>query len=907
MLYNIFVKYSISNYGVSLFFLSIERNDSFDYLKRGNMKNKKVKLSLISCLLTTLLIAQTTFQKRIWGNVSLQNTSLIQDGNYLFLTSNTLGVKDSIVVSKTDLNGTIIWSANYNGTTSIGGGQLVLVGNDKYLIATENYQSPSSHISISKIQDSTNIAWCYQMSPNKVSSFEKAIPFGDTAIVIVGKILSASNDTDMFVGMINTTGKLIWAKSIGFTGNEVARSVVATSDGNIVVIGNTDMYDSNGDILIVKINSSGQTLWSKTYDFSLGNGLTNQIGYDIIENTNSQLLLCGKAITGKFSSTDQQWSPIVMELDASGTVIFSKSYTLNSGNGGAFAIKQKSSNEYIFIGEMGNSFALMNSIDNTGTTNWSYIYTKQFTTQSTAQGLSILNDGYILSGTILNTVKDSILLIKTNSLGFADANQAIPGGQGIAFSFTSTVNSRTISNIDVTTISTGTITHSSYSLFSNSGINSISLSTISVNVGSLNPALNSNDSIYTVLLHEGTTTIPTMSATTTNAGDTISYVYATTLSDTSKIIVTSQNSSTKRTYFIRYHIQSNDASLQSLTVSNGTMSPVFSSSTFTYNVNVPTGTITVPSLSALSNNSNATTAIVIASKVPGTTTITVTAEDGTKQVYTLNFYSGTFKEVSFILPQFVVFENQNINIGGCVNMYNNVSIHFKSSDTSIAKIDNQGILSGIKYGTSTVFAIDNSDSTQKDSTSILVLPNIIIVAVTVLESGTQLQVIVKNGCELYNGIENDFTVAIQAALKAESTIKVTQVLKNSNNPNELLLQLASPIPAGQSITVSYAPVNIQSDTASVRTSFTVVATATKIVQSNQVNAKLYPNPTQTAITIEAEGLQAVKIYSLQGDVVATATANGSALTLSIETLPAGMYIAELFTVNQNVKLSLIKR
>jgi len=86
---------------------------------------------------------------------------------------------------------------------------------------------------------------------------------------------------------------------------------------------------------------------------------------------------------------------------------------------------------------------------------------------------------------------------------------------------------------------------------------------------------------------------------------------------------------------------SNDATLTSLTLDNGTLSPAFSAEQLNYTVVLPNGTTTVPTVSATTTHANATTVITQAANLSGTeaerkATVEVTAEDGTtKSNYTV--------------------------------------------------------------------------------------------------------------------------------------------------------------------------------------------------------------------------------------------------------------------------------
>lgn len=86
---------------------------------------------------------------------------------------------------------------------------------------------------------------------------------------------------------------------------------------------------------------------------------------------------------------------------------------------------------------------------------------------------------------------------------------------------------------------------------------------------------------------------------------------------------------------------SNDATLSALTY-NGTSVPNFSTQTEHYDVELPAGTTTVPTVAGTANESHANVSVTDATGLPGTTNIVVTAQDGT----TTKTYSITFTVAS---------------------------------------------------------------------------------------------------------------------------------------------------------------------------------------------------------------------------------------------------------------------
>ncbi|MDA9087194.1 T9SS type A sorting domain-containing protein [Polaribacter sp.] len=109
-------------------------------------------------------------------------------------------------------------------------------------------------------------------------------------------------------------------------------------------------------------------------------------------------------------------------------------------------------------------------------------------------------------------------------------------------------------------------------------------------------------------------------------------------------------------YASAFTFPADDTSLSALT-QDGTTIAGFTKSGITYDISLAQGTTVVPTIAATANNPNATAAITAATSIPGTTTILVTAEDGT----TTNTVSINFSEqVAGVVGQEYL-TNPNIN------------------------------------------------------------------------------------------------------------------------------------------------------------------------------------------------------------------------------------------------------
>jgi hypothetical protein len=179
------------------------------------------------------------------------------------------------------------------------------------------------------------LQWSKAFGGSKIDAFSAFAATADGAYVVAAT--SASNDgdvsgnqglNDMWIYKINRLGNILWQKSIGGTDDDEGWSVISTSDDSYLIAGNTNSNDGKvssnhgqSDILLVKLNSSGNVIWQKTLggsavDFIVFSSIiaTSDGGFLLLGNTNSN----DGDVSGNHGGTDF-W---LVKLDASGNIIW---------------------------------------------------------------------------------------------------------------------------------------------------------------------------------------------------------------------------------------------------------------------------------------------------------------------------------------------------------------------------------------------------------------------------------------------------------------------------------------------------------------------------------------------------------------------------------------------------------
>lgn len=159
---------------------------------------------------------------------------------------------------------------------------------------------------------------------------ERAIDIAGNAdheFYVSGITESFGNAKEIFVTKHKKDGSLLWSKTYGFSKDESVRKISTTKDGGLLVVGQTkSQNNSNGDILCFKIDGRGKLLWSTQFGVS---SLYGDLGMDIIETTDG-----GAAVTGILDVVGGRADMVIFKLNSSANVVWSKRFDRGDGEDG---------------------------------------------------------------------------------------------------------------------------------------------------------------------------------------------------------------------------------------------------------------------------------------------------------------------------------------------------------------------------------------------------------------------------------------------------------------------------------------------------------------------------------------------------------------------------------------------
>jgi hypothetical protein len=113
----------------------------------------------------------------------------------------------------------------------------------------------------------------------------------DGGFIVAGRIHDINTSSlDVLIVKLDTNGWITWGKTYGGTALDLVRSIDETSDGGYVVCGNTrSVLDNDHDYLVMKIDASGDVVWQKTY----GTAEPEQ-GYAVRQTTDGGYIVAGR-------------------------------------------------------------------------------------------------------------------------------------------------------------------------------------------------------------------------------------------------------------------------------------------------------------------------------------------------------------------------------------------------------------------------------------------------------------------------------------------------------------------------------------------------------------------------------------------------------------------------------------
>jgi hypothetical protein len=206
-------------------------------------------------------------------NEKAYNVKITPDGGFLLIGNSETpdGIIDMYIV-KTSADGSKEWEKLYGLTglkDDVGSVQVTPNGNviwcgTEYRDRTGNFPG-SSDMRVISIQAQGSVLWDKNFGKGSTET-GMDIQLTDDGFIVVGTTSDTkAGDTDVYVVRLFADGTERWNNKYGGTGNQEGVSIHPTYDGGYVITGSTEKEETGKDIYLLRVDSKGNELWSKTF------------------------------------------------------------------------------------------------------------------------------------------------------------------------------------------------------------------------------------------------------------------------------------------------------------------------------------------------------------------------------------------------------------------------------------------------------------------------------------------------------------------------------------------------------------------------------------------------------------------------------------------------------------------
>jgi nitrous oxidase accessory protein NosD len=208
-------------------------------------------------------------------------------------------------VIKVSSSGQVLWDKPYFSSLDDGGGGIIQTSDGGYAFvgATLSWGGSGGKIWLVKIDANGNQQWVgtYGGGGGPTDNAYSLVQTSDAGYVIAGYTYSSgAGSSDFCLIRTDSLGKQIWFKTYGGVNDDQAHSMVETTDGGYLLAGYTNSFGAGGyDFWLVKTDSLGNMQWNQTYG-----GANDDVAYSVIQTSDGGYAVAGYTYSFGAGSSD---------------------------------------------------------------------------------------------------------------------------------------------------------------------------------------------------------------------------------------------------------------------------------------------------------------------------------------------------------------------------------------------------------------------------------------------------------------------------------------------------------------------------------------------------------------------------------------------------------------------------
>jgi len=225
---------------------------------------------------------------RTYGNYQSATANAIlqtSDSGYVIYGSCFDNIYRSLLI-RTDKNGDTLWTKTYANKS---GGSMIKTNYGGFVLCGRDQDGGNIDIFVTKTDNFGVPIWSRSLGiDSAITRCTKINKTSDGGYIIIG-YSNKSNNTDVLLIKLDSLANIHWAKTYGGSDPDNGCDVKQTSDGGYIVSGLTNSFGNiYGDAYLIKTDSNGNLLWSKTYG-----DIYKESGYSVIQTSSGNYVIAG--------------------------------------------------------------------------------------------------------------------------------------------------------------------------------------------------------------------------------------------------------------------------------------------------------------------------------------------------------------------------------------------------------------------------------------------------------------------------------------------------------------------------------------------------------------------------------------------------------------------------------------
>ncbi|UCE15779.1 MAG: right-handed parallel beta-helix repeat-containing protein [Candidatus Bathyarchaeota archaeon] len=393
---------------------------------------------------------------RTFGGSSTEDGNSVQqttDGGYI-IAGNTAPLDTTlydVYLVRTDSDGNMLWNRTFGGSSGDYGSSVQQTSDGGYIIAGRTWsfgEGGFADVYLVKTNSDGNMLWNRTFGGSSGDYGYSVQQTTDGGYIIAGRTASfGAGSSDVYLVKTDSDGNEVWSKTFGGYDSDYGNSVQQTTDGGYIIAGNTASFGAGwSDVYLVKTDSDGNRLWSRTFGGSRGDygssvQQTSDGGYIIASSTwsfgaGSADVYLVKTNSGgnmlwsrTFGGYDSDYGYSVQQTSDGGYIIAGRTWSFGEGGFDVYLIKlalgteiQRNGDVYTFTDNIHGSLVVERNnivVDGAG-----------YTLQGTGSGT-----GIDLSGRSNVTIKNTEIKLFEYGIGLSSSSNNSISGNNITNNF----------------------------------------------------------------------------------------------------------------------------------------------------------------------------------------------------------------------------------------------------------------------------------------------------------------------------------------------------------------------------------------------------------------------------------------------------------------------------------------